>query len=52
VTHGLALNITVQAYAGSLEFGVIACGDIVPKPELLTAALVRSLNELKELLPQ
>lgn len=52
VTHGLALNITVQAYAGSLEFGVIACGDIVRKPELLAAGLLHSLNELKENLPE
>jgi diacylglycerol O-acyltransferase / wax synthase len=52
VTHGLALNITVQSYAGSLEFGITACGDIVRKPEALAAALSRSLNELSEMLPE
>lgn len=52
VTHGLALNITVQAYAGSMEFGITACADIVKKPEILAAALSRSLNELNELLPK
>jgi diacylglycerol O-acyltransferase / wax synthase len=52
VTHGLALNITVQSYAGSLEFGITACGDIVRKPEQLAAALARSLYELNELLPE
>jgi diacylglycerol O-acyltransferase / wax synthase len=52
VTHGLALNITVQSYAGSLEFGITACGDIVRKPEALAAALSRSLNELNEMLPE
>lgn len=52
VTHGLALNITVQTYAGSLEFGITACGDVVRKPEQLAAALVRSLHELFELLPE
>lgn len=52
VTHGLALNITVQSYAGSLEFGITACGDIVRKPEALAAALSRSLHELKEILPE
>lgn len=52
VAHGLALNITVQTYAGSLEFGITACGDIVPKPELLAAALLQSLNELNEILPE
>lgn len=50
VTHGLALNITVQSYAGSLEFGITACGDIVRKPEVLAAALARSLAELNEML--
>jgi diacylglycerol O-acyltransferase / wax synthase len=50
VTHGLALNITVQSYAGALEFGLTACADIVRKPEALAAALVRSLNELNEML--
>lgn len=52
VTHGLALNITVQSYAGSLEFGITACGDIVRKPEVLAAALSRSLYELDEMLPE
>ena len=52
VTHGLALNITVQSYAGSLEFGITACGDIVLKPEALAAALSRSLHELNEILPE
>jgi len=52
VTHGLALNITVQSYAGSLEFGITACGDIVRKPEALAAALSRSLHQLNEILPE
>ncbi len=52
VTHGLALNITVQSYAGSLEFGITACGDIVRKPEALAAALSRSLHELNGLLAE
>ena len=52
VTHGLALNITVQTYAGSLEFGITACSDIVRKPEQLAAALAQSLHELSELIPE
>ncbi len=52
VTHGLALNITVQSYAGSLEFGITACADIVRKPEQLAQALLRALNELTERLPE
>lgn len=30
VTHGLALNITIQSYAGSLEYGLVACKKAVP----------------------
>lgn len=30
VTHGLALNITIQSYAGSLYYGLIACKKTVP----------------------
>jgi diacylglycerol O-acyltransferase len=46
VTHGLGLNITVNSYAGRLEFGVIACRDIVPKPGILAAGLGRALKAL------
>ena len=52
VTHGLALNITMQSYAGSLEFGITACAEIVRKPEHLAQALLRSLDELIERLPE
>jgi WS/DGAT/MGAT family acyltransferase len=51
VTHGLGLNITVQSYAGHLEFGLTACSDIVAKPEILARAIQRSLAELLERLP-
>ncbi len=52
VTHGLALNIAVQGYVGSLEFGMTACGDIVLKPKALAVALSRSLHEINEILPE
>lgn len=52
VTHGLGLNITVQSYAGNLEFGLTADSDIVAKPDILARALQRSLAELLELLPE
>jgi len=51
VTHGLGLNITVQSYAGHLEFGLTACSDIVAKPDILARAIERSLAELLERLP-
>jgi diacylglycerol O-acyltransferase / wax synthase len=31
--HGSALNITVQSYAGSLEFGLTACRRILSQDE-------------------
>ena len=30
VVHGVALNITVQSYNESLDFGLIACGEAMP----------------------
>jgi diacylglycerol O-acyltransferase len=51
VTHGLAFNITVQSYAGSLEFGLTACKDVVARPEIVARALARALTELLERLP-
>ena len=46
VTHGLGLNITVNSYAGSLEFGLIACRDIAPRLETLANGLNRALRAL------
>ena len=52
MTHGLALNIAVQGYAGSLEFSINACGHIVLKLKARAAALSRSLHEINEILPE
>ena len=46
VTHGLGLNITVNSYAGWLEFGLMACKDIAPKLDTLASGLTRALNVL------
>jgi diacylglycerol O-acyltransferase len=46
VTHGLGLNITVQTYAGMLEFGITACRRALPKPQALARALQPALDEL------
>lgn len=51
VTHGLGFNITVQSYAGNLEFGLTACKDIVARPELVARAMATALSELAERLP-
>jgi diacylglycerol O-acyltransferase len=51
VTHGLGLNITATSYAGSLDFGLIACRDAAPKLEGLAAGLARALKILVKKIP-
>ena len=51
VTHGLAFNITVQSYAGQLEFGLTAARDVVARPERVAGAIAAALTELSERLP-
>ncbi len=51
VTHGLGLNITVQSYAGHLEFGIIACKNVEPNPEAIARALAPALAELVAKIP-
>jgi WS/DGAT/MGAT family acyltransferase len=46
VTHGLGLNITVNSYAGWLDFGLVACRDIAPKLDGIAAGLARALQAL------
>lgn len=50
VTHGLALNVTVQSYGGHLEFGVISARDVVERPTL-ARAFKRGLVALERRLP-
>ena len=47
VTHGLGLNITVQSYCGSLDFGLIAARRAVPDIDKLVRALHAAHEELK-----
>lgn len=51
VTHGLAFNITVQSYAGSLEFGLTASKDVVARPDIVARAMTAALQELSDRLP-
>lgn len=46
--EGLALNITVTSYAGSLEFGLIGCRRSVPHLQRLLVHLDDSLAELEK----
>jgi WS/DGAT/MGAT family acyltransferase len=46
VTHGVGLNITLQSYAGSLDFGVVAARAALPDPQRLVRGLLDSFAEL------
>ena len=48
VTHGLGLNITVQSYAGQLEFGILSCPSALPGPDRLARHLASALEELED----
>ena len=39
VEHGLGLNVTVQSYAGSLDFGVVAARDALRDPAAFAGAM-------------
>lgn len=47
VTDGLGLNITVQSYLDRLDFGLIACREVVPDLWDLLGHLTGSLDELR-----
>lgn len=51
VIHGLALNITVQSYAGQLEFGLISARDVVERPDTIARGLSRGLDALERSIP-
>ncbi len=47
VTHGQALNITCESYAGYLNFGFTACHTSVPKTQRLAVYSADALAELE-----
>ncbi|PNE04364.1 acyltransferase [Alcanivorax sp. MD8A] len=47
VMHGYALNITVFSYCDSLEFGIIACRETLPRIQRMLDYLEESLAELE-----
>ncbi|MES2317134.1 MAG: wax ester/triacylglycerol synthase family O-acyltransferase [Pseudomonadota bacterium] len=49
VTHGLALNVTVQSYNGALDFGMVACRRAVPDIRLFAACMAHTHAELMAL---
>jgi WS/DGAT/MGAT family acyltransferase len=51
IVHGLALNITVQSYAHSLDFGLMADGAAMPDVRELAEAVSVAFDDLR-VLPQ
>jgi len=49
--HGMALNITVLSYAGSLHFGIVACPERVPNAQRLAGHLAAAMEELEATFP-
>ena len=47
VTHGQALNITCESYAGRMNFGFTACHDVVPGVQRLALHAAEALAELE-----
>ena len=52
VSDGAGLNITVLSYRGHLDFGLIACREMVPDLWNVVDYLGEALDELKALVPQ
>lgn len=48
VVDGQGLNITVQSYLETLDFGLVACAELVPDLWTLVDAIVDDLEELAE----
>ena len=49
VVHGVALNITVQTYNQSLEFGLIACGEAMPEVAELAQQVQAAFDEFQQM---
>lgn len=49
-THGMALNITCQSYAGTLGFGFVGCRDTLPHLQKLAVYTGEALAELEKAL--
>jgi diacylglycerol O-acyltransferase / wax synthase len=49
--HSMALNVTVQSYNGSLDFGLTACRKALPDLPALVAYMQEAFEELHKLSP-
>ncbi|WP_395059842.1 wax ester/triacylglycerol synthase family O-acyltransferase [Polaromonas sp.] len=50
VIHGLALNITIQTYAGHVDFGIVAGKKALPHAQDLARAITAAFHEAQALL--
>jgi diacylglycerol O-acyltransferase len=46
IMEGQGLNITVQSYEDRLDFGLVACPELVPDLDDLLAAILRDIDDL------
>jgi len=46
ISDGVALNITVMSYMGTMYFGLMACPEVVPDIWDLASAMNEALEEL------
>jgi diacylglycerol O-acyltransferase / wax synthase len=49
VVHGMALNITVQSYAGHMDFGLMADAQAMPDVRELADAILIAMDDLRTL---
>jgi diacylglycerol O-acyltransferase / wax synthase len=49
IVHGVALNITVQTYAGHIDFGIICCKQAVPQARSIAKAVESSFRDLQKI---
>jgi len=47
ISHGMALNITCESYAGSLDFAFVGCRDAIPHLQKLAVYSADALTELE-----
>ena len=47
--HGFGVNITVQSYVDSLDFGVVAASNVLPAPDAFVGAMRDAFAELRGL---
>jgi WS/DGAT/MGAT family acyltransferase len=52
IVHGMGLNITVQSYAGSLDFGLMADAEAMPDVAQLAADIAVAFDDLKALVAE